>query len=97
MRTNEGAVLAAAPLKGISIIAHKYQKGKRTEGVVHLKKMGRPLKAKTNLSHDVKVRLDDETYERLCLYCESTGKERAAVLREGLQKYLDTSEKEIAQ
>lgn len=94
MRAKEGAVLAAAPLKGIYIIAHENQKGKGTEAVVDLKKIGRPLKAKTKLSHDLKVRLDDETYERLCLYCESTGMEKAAVLREGLQIYLDTIEKE---
>lgn len=59
-----------------------------------MKKMGRPLKETTNLSHDVKVRLDDETFARLCLYCDSTGKERAAVLREGLREYLDGKEQE---
>lgn len=55
-------------------------------------KTGRPLKGKTNLSHDVKVRLDDETYEKLCQYCERTGKEKASVLREGLRIFLGISE-----
>ena len=32
-------------------------------------KIGRPLKEKTVLSHNVKVRLDDETYDRLLMYC----------------------------
>lgn len=59
-----------------------------------MKKMGRPLKAATNLSHDVKVRLDDETYEVLCQHCEETGKEKAAVLREGLRLYLNINVKE---
>ncbi len=57
-----------------------------------MKKMGRPLKSTTNLSHGVKVRLDDETFARLCQYCDNTGKERATVLREGLLKYLDEKE-----
>ncbi|MCD7891637.1 MAG: hypothetical protein LUG26_07830 [Ruminococcus sp.] len=59
-----------------------------------MKKIGRPLKGTSNLSHDVKVRLDDETYGKLCLHCEITGREKAAVLREGLQKYLDKNLKE---
>lgn len=59
--------------------------------------MGRPLKAATNLSHDVKVRLDDETFARLCLYCDSTGKERAAVLREGMRNFLEREEQEEKQ
>lgn len=59
-----------------------------------MKKIGRPLKETTNLSHDVKVRLDDETFARLCLYCDSTGKEKATVIREGLREYLNSKEQE---
>ena len=53
-------------------------------------KIGRPLKEKTVLSHDVKVRLDDETYDRLCAYCGKT-KEKATVIREALKAFLDTA------
>lgn len=78
---------------------HRQNKKARQREEAHTisRKMGRPLKAKTNLSHDVKVRLDDETYEKLCAYCEVTGKERAAVLREGLRIYLDVKAKETGQ
>lgn len=58
--------------------------------------MGRPLKEKTNLSHDVKVRLSDETFALLCEYCERTGKEKASVIREAIQKYLE-AENETAE
>lgn len=54
-----------------------------------MKKMGRPLKEQTNLSHDVKVRLDDETYERLCSYCGETG-QKAEVIRTALKIFLET-------
>lgn len=83
--------------KSYILYAHENQKVKGTEAVEDLKKIGRPLKAKTKLSHDLKVRLDDETYERLCLYCENTGMEKATVIRAGLQFYLDTNEKEKKQ
>ena len=47
-------------------------------------KMGRPLKYKTNLSHEVKARLDDELFDQLTQYCKDTGKERATAIREGI-------------
>jgi predicted transcriptional regulator len=53
-----------------------------------VKKTGRPLKSSTRLSHDIKVRLDDESFARLCTYCEQTGKERASVIRLALEQYL---------
>lgn len=53
-------------------------------------KIGRPLKEKTVLSHDVKVRLDDETHDRLLMYCGNTH-EKAAVIREALKAFLDTA------
>lgn len=51
--------------------------------------MGRPLKEQTNLSHDVKVRLDDETYEKLCSYCGEKG-QKAEVIRTALKIFLET-------
>ena len=42
------------------------------------------------LSHDVKVRLDDETYDRLLMYC-GKNHEKAAVIREALKAFLDTA------
>lgn len=53
-------------------------------------KIGRPLKEKTVLSHDVKVRLGDETYDRLLMYC-GNDHEKAAVIREALKAFLDTA------
>lgn len=51
-------------------------------------KLVRPLKEQTNLSHDVKVRLDDETFEKLITYC-GTDKQKAEVIREALKAFLD--------
>ena len=51
-----------------------------------LAKTGRPLKEKTVLSHNVKVRLDD----RLLIYC-GKNHEKAAVIREALKAFLDTA------
>lgn len=53
-------------------------------------KIGRPLKEKTVLSHDAKVRLDDETYDRLLMHC-GKNHEKAAVIREALKVFLDTA------
>ena len=53
-------------------------------------KTGRPLKEKTVLSHNVKVRLDDETHDRLLIYC-GKNHEKAAVIREALKAFLDTA------
>lgn len=51
-------------------------------------KLGRPLKEQTNLSHDVKVRLDDETFAKLIAYC-GNDKQKAEVIREALKAYLN--------
>lgn len=47
-------------------------------------KIGRPVigKPKTN---DIKVRLDDETHERLLEYCKMNGITKADAIRKGLQ------------
>jgi predicted DNA-binding protein len=52
-------------------------------------KMGRPLKEATNLSHDVKVRLDDETYERLLTYCAKNDRQKAEVIREAIKRHIN--------
>lgn len=52
------------------------------------KKMGRPLKGKTSLKHDVKVRFDDELFSKLNEYCNRNGKERAEIIRIATEKYL---------
>lgn len=54
-------------------------------------KMGRPLKSSTPLSHDVKVRLDDETFDALVKYCKENETEKASVIREALKAFLDQS------
>ena len=77
-----------------SLYHRKIKRARRRGGAVIGRKIGRPLKAKTLLAHDTKVRLDDELNERLCRYCEITGMEKAAVLRAGLIQYLDIKEKE---
>ena len=53
-------------------------------------KTGRPLKEKTVLSHNVKVRLDDETHDRLLIYC-GKNHEKAAAIREALKAVFDTA------
>lgn len=73
----------------LTSISRHDRKGKRQEER-RLAKIGRPLKGKTVLSHDVKVRLDDETYDRLLMYC-GKNHEKAAVIREALKAFLDTA------
>lgn len=58
-----------------------------------MKKMGRPFKEQTRLSHEVKMRLDDETYEKLCSYCGET-KQKSEVIRTALRKFLEDESKD---
>lgn len=48
---------------------------------------GRPVvgEPKTN---DIKVRLDDPTYQKLLQYCKNNNKTKAEVIREAIKKYL---------
>lgn len=50
--------------------------------------MGRPLKEESVLSHDIKVRIDSATNEKLSKYCEENGKGKAEVIREAVKEYL---------
>lgn len=84
------------PLRStVFVLYSRFRKKARIQEVYSIKKkMGRPLKAETNLSHDVKVRLDDETFAALLKYCNETGADRATVIREGLRKHLNINLKE---
>ncbi len=50
-------------------------------------KMGRPY-AENPLNHDLKVRIDDDTYVLLERYCEKSQTNKAAVIRSLLIKFL---------
>lgn len=52
------------------------------------KKIGRPLKSDTPLSHDLKVRLDDKTYFSLLRYCEDFETDKASTVREFVKSAL---------
>lgn len=53
------------------------------------KKLGRPLKTNTNLSHDIKVRLDAETFNALNSYCQQNNLQRAATIRTCIRNFLN--------
>ncbi len=88
METNEGAVLAAAPLNGIIILSHQDQKGKRTEVLLGLKKMGRP---KTDKPKEIKysIRTDEETERKLIAYCTKKGITKGEAYRKGIELLLE--------
>lgn len=50
-------------------------------------KIGRP-KSENPKNWDVNVRVDKKTYERLTAYCAETGKCKADVVRDGLERIL---------
>ena len=49
---------------------------------------GRP-KIEKPLSNDVKVRLDDETHEKLLEYCDEKGLSKAEVIRSAILSFLE--------
>lgn len=79
-----GAVLAAAPLNGISIISQQNQKGKREEAHTIGKKMGRP---KVEKPKEIKysIRTDAETECRLEAYCDAEGITKGEAYRRGIE------------
>lgn len=48
------------------------------------KKMGRPTNNPKR--HEIKARIDDETYKILIDYCEDKGKSKAEGVRDGIKK-----------
>lgn len=48
------------------------------------KKMGRPTDNPKR--HEIKARIDDETYKILSKYCEEKGKSKAEGVRDGINK-----------
>lgn len=54
-----------------------------------LSKMGRPLKSAKPLNVDIKIRIDEETNQRLKDYASRHGISRTDVVRKGIQKVLD--------
>ncbi len=75
-----------------SIISHELRSGKSEEGR-HGMAMGRPLKEKVKLTHDLKFRVDDDTFRELLLFCDRTQAERAEVIRKALRLYLSGQNK----
>lgn len=78
------------PLPTLKILYHAFSGMARDRRYRSLAKTGRPLKEKTVLSHNVKVRLDDETHDRLLIYC-GKNHEKATVIRVALKAFLDTA------
>lgn len=52
-------------------------------------KMGRPLKSAKPLNVDIKIRIDEETDNRLKEYASKHSMSRTDVVRKGIQKVLD--------
>lgn len=90
MRAKERAVLAAALLNGITIIPQKTEKGKRTEAVIDLKKMGRP-KAEKPKEIKYSIRTDAETESKLERYCAKHGITKGEAYRKGIELLLSQS------
>ena len=51
------------------------------------KKMGRPTDSLK--CHDIRVRVNDETFEILQKYCKKEGKNRAEGIRDGIHRLKD--------
>jgi len=51
------------------------------------KKMGRPTNSLKR--HDIRVRVNDETFEILQNYCEKEGKNKAEAIRDGIHRLKD--------
>lgn len=51
------------------------------------KKLGRPLTGEPK-NHDIKVRLDETTHNKLLKYCNSSGDTKADAIREALKQFL---------
>ncbi len=52
------------------------------------KKMGRPIVGKLK-NVDVKVRIDEETNEKLLAYCKDNGMNRAEAIRKAIENLLE--------
>lgn len=51
-------------------------------------KMGRPLSSNPK-QNDIKVRVDDQTHEKLLKYCEDNGISKAEAIRKAIVEMLD--------
>ena len=51
------------------------------------KKLGRPLTGERK-AHDIKVRLDETTHDKLLKYCNSSGDTKAEAIRQALKQFL---------
>ena len=51
-------------------------------------KMGRPLSSNPK-QNDIKVRVDDQTHEKLLKYCEDNGISKAETIRKAIVEMLD--------
>ncbi len=51
------------------------------------KKIGRPIKGKLK-NVDIKVRIDEETHEKLLVYCNERGITKAEAIRELIENLL---------
>ena len=40
------------------------------------------------LNHDIKVRVDDDTFNKLIKYCDAVGETKAEVIRKALIQYM---------
>ena len=59
-------------------------------------KMGRPLIGERPLSHDIKVRVDEDTYEKLVEYSSEHNTTIAESVRESISQMLSKNEKQEA-
>jgi predicted DNA-binding antitoxin AbrB/MazE fold protein len=51
------------------------------------KKLGRPLTGERK-EHDIKVRLDETTYNKLLKYCKESRETKAEAIRQSLKQFL---------
>lgn len=56
------------------------------------KKMGRPLSGEEKLSHDLKVKIDDTTYNKLSVYSDKECITKAEAARRAIIEFLKKGE-----
>lgn len=72
-----------------TIIYNKFMELKKSEVIYHMgSKLGRPLSSNPK-NNDIKVRLDDDTHNKLLEYCKRNGITKAEAIRQGITKILE--------
>lgn len=70
----------------MELISYYMTYGTQKRGDYMSPRTGRPTESRKN--HDIKVRVDEPTHEKLLQYCEKHGVTKAEAIRQGIQLVL---------